>query len=71
MNSLDPANPPSKYLNEKEVSELTGIAVKTLQSWRWQRVGPPFVKLQSAVRYPYVDLLDYLESNKTHTASAE
>jgi predicted DNA-binding transcriptional regulator AlpA len=40
------------FLTEREVSELTGIAVKTLQRWRLQGVGPAFKKLGgTAVRY--------------------
>ena len=60
----------NQLLNEIEVAELLGVSRKTLQAWRWRRVGPPFVKLGSAVRYSYVDLLDFLESNKTYTTSA-
>ena len=62
MISFDPANPPSNYLNEKEVSELTGIAVKTLQSWRWRRTGPSFLKLGGAIRYRREDIQAYMES---------
>ena len=47
-----------KLLSERELSEYSGIAVRTLQSWRlrWDQ-GPPFRKLGGAVRYD-VQLFD-------------
>ena len=37
---------------ETEVSELTGLKIKTLQRWRFLNQGPRFVRLGRCVRYP-------------------
>ena len=42
---------PYKYLKTKEVSDLTGFSIKTLERWRHQRCGPPFVIVGRNVRY--------------------
>ena len=41
-----------RFLNERELAEYSGIAVRTLQRWRlYQDQGPPYKKLGGAVRY--------------------
>ena len=42
---------PQLMLNEFDVSLRTGLAVATLRRWRWQRKGPAWKKLGTAVRY--------------------
>ena len=56
------------YLSERQLAQLTGLSVKTLQGWRLQRCGFPYVKLGSAVRYPLGDALTYLERNTVRPA---
>ena len=53
-----------KYINEKEVSRITGIGIQTLRNYRSLRKGLPFVKLDRAVRYNFDDVISYMESNK-------
>lgn len=44
--------PEQPDLVKKEVlAHEWGLAPKTLDNWRSRRVGPPFVKLNGAVRY--------------------
>ncbi len=52
-----------KWLNEQEVSEITGIAVQTLRNWRFERKGPPYCKIGRMVRYPVADLTHFMEEN--------
>lgn len=33
-----------RYFNETELADRWRLSVRTLQRWRWQRKGPPFVK---------------------------
>ena len=41
-----------RFLSEKEVSSYLGIAIKTLQNWRFRKCGPPHFRFNgSAVRY--------------------
>ena len=53
-----------KYLNEKQVSEVTGIAVQTLRNWRQLRRGFPYSKVGRAVRYSVGDVEQFMESRK-------
>lgn len=41
----------AKYLTTKEVAELTGFSVKTLERWRHERRGPPALFVGRNVRY--------------------
>jgi predicted DNA-binding transcriptional regulator AlpA len=49
-----------RLLREKEVSEMLGVAIATLQAWR--RVGKPpaFIRLGRAVRYRLSDLRELI-----------
>jgi excisionase family DNA binding protein len=53
-----------QLLNEKEVSELLGIQVRTLQRWRVLGQGPIYRKLGGSVRYHLDDLNRWLEESK-------
>jgi predicted DNA-binding transcriptional regulator AlpA len=53
-----------KYLNEKEVSEITGIALPTLRNARFNRRGIPHYKVGRSVRYSLEDVVDFMESRK-------
>jgi len=53
-----------KYLNEKEVSVLTGLALPTLRNHRSKGCGLPYIKLNKAVRYSFQDVVEYFESHK-------
>ena len=45
-----------ELLNERQTAALLHVSVKSLQGWRVQGVGPPFVKLGRCVRYAVPDL---------------
>jgi len=42
-----------RFYSEKEIAIYAGLAVRTLQAWRFRSVkgAPPWVKLCGAVRY--------------------
>lgn len=40
-----------RYLSERDLSEYSGVAVRTLQGWRVRGQGPPWVKMGTIVRY--------------------
>jgi predicted DNA-binding transcriptional regulator AlpA len=44
--------PDSRMLREAEVSKILNVSQWTLQDWRRNHTGPPYVKLGKAVRYP-------------------
>jgi len=43
--------PMVEYLSEKALAKRWGIDFRTLQKWRCQGMGPPFIKIGIAVRY--------------------
>jgi predicted DNA-binding transcriptional regulator AlpA len=59
-----------EYLNEKEVSQMTGRALSTLRNERSLGKGLPYVKFGRSVRYPRADLVSFLEARKIHTSDS-
>ena len=53
-----------KFINENEVSRITGLSVQTLRNWRFQGKGIPYVKAGRSVRYLYQDVIAYMEDRK-------
>lgn len=56
----------TRYLNEKEVSQLTGLALSTIRNDRC-RVGRrriPYVKVGKAVRYLESDVIAFMEAHR-------
>ena len=58
-----------QYLNQKDVSILTGLSVGKLQNDRYYSRGIPYVKFGGAVRYSLKDVLHFMESHKVLTAA--
>jgi hypothetical protein len=53
-----------EMLSEQEAAAWLGLAVKTLQNWRWQGRGPGFIKLgprRAPIRYRLSDLREYVD----------
>lgn len=51
-----------QFLSEREVSDITGLSVKTLQRWRLLNMGPPYRKFGGAVRYNAADVSNWIAS---------
>jgi predicted DNA-binding transcriptional regulator AlpA len=46
-----------RLLDTEQVAEILQLSASTLEDWRWQRKGPPFVRIsRSCIRY-YEDAL--------------
>ncbi len=59
-----------QYLNEREVSEMTGIAVQTLRNDRaGERKLFPYCKIGKSVRYRQADVLAKMEGCKVEAGS--
>ncbi len=62
------AGPVSReYLSPEEVSDLTGIPIRQLETLRATRQGPPYYKLGghkcSRIRYKINDIRSWIESD--------
>lgn len=51
-----------KLYNEHQVAELLGVSVKTIRRWRLLDQGPPYKKINHAVRYPVDQVLAWFHS---------
>ena len=57
-----------EYLTEKEVAQLTGIALSTLRNGRHLRKGFPYIRVgKKSIRYSLADIKTYMESRKIQT----
>lgn len=50
-----------EYLSPRQVSQLTGIPIKTLEAWRGVRKDLPYYKVGRGVRYKIQDVRDFIE----------
>ena len=60
-------NSNQKYLNEQQVSEMTGFALSTLRNKRFAGEGIPYIKRGRSVRYALKDVLQYMEAGRINT----
>lgn len=58
-----------RFLNEREVSLLTGIALSTLRNNRHVGKGIPYSKISKSVRYALKDILDYMQAHRIDTSA--
>ena len=49
---------------ETELALRWNVSAKTLQRWRSDGVGPPYIKLSKAVRYPVDQVVVYEQANR-------
>jgi hypothetical protein len=49
------------FVCERDLAALSGIAVRTLQSWRFRGIGPPWRRLGSAIRYSLSEFQHWVE----------
>jgi len=53
-----------KYLGEKKVAEITGMALSTLRNNRHHRKGIKYAKIGKSVRYSFDDVINFMEARK-------
>jgi hypothetical protein len=56
-----------KYIDEREVANITGLALSTLRNNRFKGAGIPYVKVGRSVRYSLGDVVQYMECRKIQT----
>jgi predicted DNA-binding transcriptional regulator AlpA len=60
-----------RYLNEKQVAAITGMALSTLRNARFMGKGIRYTKIGRSVRYRYKDVLDFLKKGAIQTESMQ
>jgi hypothetical protein len=53
-----------EFVNDRQASTITGIAVQTYRNWRQNKKGPAYVKIGSSVRYSISDLRAFMEARR-------
>jgi len=53
-----------KWINEKEVSAMTGRALQSLRNDRCQCKGIPYSKIGSSIRYKVEDVIAFMEGHR-------
>ncbi len=52
------------YLNEKQVSDITGFSLPTLRNSRHLRKGFPYLKVGRSVRYDPDDIENFMQRHR-------
>lgn len=53
-----------RWIDEKEVSKITGRAPQTLRNDRCKGKGLPYTKFGASIRYRLDDVVSFMESRK-------
>lgn len=53
-----------RFIDEKQYSAITEIALPTLRRWRHERKGPSYIKIGRMVRYDLALGLEFMDSHK-------
>jgi predicted DNA-binding transcriptional regulator AlpA len=56
-----------RYIDEREVSRMTGRALPTLRNDRHKGRGIPYAKIGRSVRYSVDDVISFMEKRKIAT----
>jgi hypothetical protein len=48
-----------RHLAQGELAERWRISPRTLERWRWLKIGPCFLKIGGRVAYRLADVVDY------------
>lgn len=54
------------FLTENATAELLHLSRRTLQGWRAQGSGPPYIKIEGTIRYYRPAVLDWISSRAVH-----
>lgn len=54
----------SKFLTEKEVSEMTNFSLSMLRQHRHLGKGMPYCKIGNSIRYNYQKVLDFMQAHE-------
>ena len=62
--SIHPVGHPIRHLNQVELSRRWSMSPRTLERWRYLKVGPPFLKLGGKILYQLEDVEAYEAETK-------
>jgi predicted DNA-binding transcriptional regulator AlpA len=62
-------SPVSEYLKRREAASFLNLKQSTLEAWAVRGGGPPYIKMNRAVRYRLSDLRKWAEDNLCYNTS--
>ena len=51
--------PPVQHLNQTQLARRWNVSPRTLERWRWRKLGPPYLKISHKVVYRLADIQAY------------
>jgi len=66
---LKPHDPSLTFIDEKELSQILGVALGTLRRQRWSGDGIRYYKFNGACRYRMADVLAYIDASARTSTS--
>ncbi|NVE95889.1 helix-turn-helix domain-containing protein [Altererythrobacter lutimaris] len=60
--ALEPVAP--NYLSPSDAAKYLGLSAKLLEAWRHRGEGPPYTKMDRAVRYRRADLDEFMGARR-------
>jgi len=51
------------YITEKDLAKKWCLSTKTLQRWRWLKIGPAYIKIGGRIRYSPENIKNFEEEN--------
>jgi hypothetical protein len=66
----DIARDPEELLDEYKAAKFLAVSPRTLQAWRTNKSGPPYVTAGRMVRYRRGALIEWTQSRTRHPESA-
>lgn len=59
------------YFDEKAAAEFLSLSVRTLQKWRYEGGGPPFVRIsRRAIRYSREELKAWMDARTLESTAS-
>ena len=59
----------SEIMTEADVAELMQVTVRTVQGWRYNKIGPPYTKIGGTIRYRRSQILEWMSDQRTEPSN--
>lgn len=57
------------FLSRRQLADELRIDIRTLSRWRWQRKGPPAIRVAGRVLFKRSDVLAWLDAQREQVAA--
>lgn len=64
------AEPDPLYLNQRELADRLRVSPRTLERWRWLKIGPNYHKFGGKIAYALDDIQAYERRRRAETHSS-